>query len=113
QFFWETNRWPPEMVKAQVLTPLDDRTIIGTPVDQDSIMCYQLPGSITKDNKPIRGGIDINATDAAFAGRIYPKSSADVPEQAPMGYGESSPEQEDWSDDQDVSSSAALQRAKN
>jgi len=113
QYFWETNRWPPEMVRAQVLTPLDDRTIIGTPVDQDSIMCYQLPGTITKDGKPIRGGTDINATDAAFASRIYPKSGADVPEQAPMGHGEASADEDDWSDEQDVSSSAALQRAKN
>ena len=37
-------------------------------------MCYQLPGSITVDGKPIIGGIDINSTDAAFAARIYPKT---------------------------------------
>ena len=44
-----------------------------TPPDQTSIMCYQLPGSITRDGRPILGGPDINQTDYAFAGRIYPR----------------------------------------
>jgi hypothetical protein len=46
---------------------------MSTPPDETSIMCYQLPGSITRDGRPIIGGIDINASDFAFAGRIYPK----------------------------------------
>jgi hypothetical protein len=66
------------MVDAQVLTPLDQNSIIGTPADQDSIMCYQLPGSITRDGDPISGGTDINATDAAFCARLYPKAGAAV-----------------------------------
>ena len=36
-------------------------------------MCYQIPGQITKDGKPIPGGTDINEKDYAFAGAIYPK----------------------------------------
>jgi hypothetical protein len=36
-------------------------------------MCYQIPGSITKDGKPIPGGKDINPKDFAFARSIYPK----------------------------------------
>jgi hypothetical protein len=40
-------------------------------------MCYQLPGAITRDGKPIRGGSDINQTDYAFAGRLYPKPGRD------------------------------------
>jgi hypothetical protein len=36
-------------------------------------MCYQLPGEITKDGKPILGGLDIDKTDKSFAGSIYPK----------------------------------------
>jgi hypothetical protein len=75
-YFWRTQRWDRAMVDQQVLTPLDDRSIMGTPADQDSLMCYQLPGSITRDGQPIRGGSDINATDAAFCGRLYPKSGA-------------------------------------
>jgi hypothetical protein len=36
-------------------------------------MCYQIPGAITKDGKPIPGGSDINRKDFAFAASIYPK----------------------------------------
>jgi hypothetical protein len=75
-YFWRTQGWDRAMVDAQVLTPLDQRSIIGTPADEDSIMCYQLPGSITRDGSPIRGGTDINATDAAFSARLYPKAGA-------------------------------------
>jgi len=75
-YFWRTQHWDRATVDQQVLTPLNNRSIFGTPADQDSIMCYQLPSSITRDRQPIRGGIDINATDGAFCGRIYPKSGA-------------------------------------
>jgi hypothetical protein len=75
-YFWRTQGWNRAMVDQQVLTPLDDRSIMGTPADEDSLMCYQLPGSITRDGQPIRGGADINATDAAFCGRIYPQTGA-------------------------------------
>jgi len=77
-YFWRTQHWDRAMVDQQVLTSLDDRSIMGTPADEDSIMCYQLPGSITRDSEPIRGGSDINTTDGAFCGRIYPKSGAAV-----------------------------------
>ena len=82
----------------QVLTPLSQNSIMGTPPDQDSIMCYQLPGSITKSGQPIRGGRDINATDHAFAGRIYPKVlSEGAPSiQAEMGLAD------EWSASEDV-----------
>jgi hypothetical protein len=72
-YFLRTQGWDKATVDHQVLTPLGDNSIIGTPPDQDSIMCYQLPGAITSDGNPIRGGLDINATDYAFAGKIYPK----------------------------------------
>jgi len=39
-------------------------------------MCYQIPGTLTKDGKPIVGGKDIDSSDAAFAGKIYPKNRA-------------------------------------
>ncbi len=80
-YFLQTQGWNKAMVNAQVLTPLDPAKIIGTAADQTSIMCYQLPGSITRDGRPITGGTDINATDYAFAGRIYPK-----PGQCSSGY---------------------------
>ncbi|HYC59377.1 MAG TPA: M12 family metallopeptidase [Thermoanaerobaculia bacterium] len=75
-YFLRTSGWDRATVDQQVLMSLDDRTIMGTPVDQDSIMCYQLPGSITVDGRPIRGGADINSTDYGFVGRIYPRASA-------------------------------------
>jgi hypothetical protein len=40
-------------------------------------MCYQLPGSITRNGQPILGGVDINQTDFEFVGRIYPRSGPD------------------------------------
>jgi hypothetical protein len=75
------------MVDAQVLTPLDERTIMSTPADQTSIMCYQLPGSITRDGRPILGGEDINETDHAFVARIYPQPRPGRSQQAGEGNG--------------------------
>lgn len=76
EYFLRTQGWDRATVDQQVLTPLEEATLLSTPADQDSIMCYQLPGSITRDGQPIRGGIDINSTDYAFVGRIYPRPPA-------------------------------------
>src|SRR3954471_6069166 len=73
-YFMRTQGWDQQTVDQQVLTPLDPTDVIGTEPDQDSIMCYQLPGEITKDGQPIRGGLDINDSDARFAAIVYPKS---------------------------------------
>jgi hypothetical protein len=70
--FRRTQGWSREAVDQQVLTPLDDRSILGTPPDQTSIMCYQLGGEITIDGRPIIGGTDINSSDAGFMARIFP-----------------------------------------
>jgi hypothetical protein len=75
-YFWLTQRWDRATVDQQVLTPLNNSSIMGTPPDQDSNMCYHLPASIMRDGQPIRGGLDINATDAAYCARIYPKAGA-------------------------------------
>lgn len=71
-YFLQNYGWSQTMVDQQVLTPLPQGTFMGTPADQDSIMCYQLPGSITTDGQPIRGGLDIDANDCRFASEIYP-----------------------------------------
>lgn len=71
-YFRRTQGWSQTMVDQQVLTPLDDRSIFGTAADQTSIMCYQLPGLITRDGRPIVGGRNINTTDRAFAQLLYP-----------------------------------------
>jgi hypothetical protein len=75
-YFRRTQGWSQSMVDQQVLTPLDEHSIFGTPTDQTSIMCYQLPGLITKDGNPVLGGTDINPTDRAFANRFYPTAAA-------------------------------------
>jgi hypothetical protein len=90
-FFLATQGWDKATVDAQVLTPLSEQSLFGTPVDQTSIMCYQLPGSITTDGFPITGGLDINFTDFAFAGSIFPKVSLTAPRESL----ESWPESED------------------
>lgn len=72
-YFQHWDGWDPATVDAQVLTPLDDRSIMGTAPDQTSVMCYQLPGSITIDGKPILGGLDIDGNDQMFANKVYPK----------------------------------------
>jgi Astacin (Peptidase family M12A) len=97
-YFLATQGWDKAMVDAQVLTPLDDASIMGTPADQTSIMCYQLPGSITKDGQPIIGGVDIDPTDFAFNGRIYPKPGSTASSFSPSGNGSA----DDWSEAEDV-----------
>jgi hypothetical protein len=91
KWFWVKYGWNKATVDAQVLTPLNEASLMGTPADQTSIMCYQLPGEITKDGKPIPGGTDINQTDYAFAGKLYPK-----PHHAAAA------EEEDWAESEDV-----------
>ncbi|MBV1796919.1 M12 family metallopeptidase [Siccirubricoccus sp. G192] len=105
-YFRRTQGWDRATVDQQVLTSLDERSLMGTPADQTSIMCYQLPGSITRDGRPILGGLDINSTDFAFAGRIYPKAGRDLgpefqqePEQAEQDAGGP---RDDWPESEDV-----------
>ena len=75
-FFDKNQGWSPEEVEEQVLTPLAKKSIMGTKEsDPLSIMCYQLPGAIMKNKKPVAGGKDINANDFAFAKSLYPKPS--------------------------------------
>jgi hypothetical protein len=76
EYYGATQGWTPEEVRQQVLTPIDPSAMTGTPhADPNSIMCYQIPGTITKDGEPIIGGLDIDSLDYAFASKIYPKLS--------------------------------------
>lgn len=76
RYFAETDGWSAEETTAQVLTPLEDVDLIATRPDAQSIMCYQIPGTITIDGKPILGGVDINALDRSFVRKLYPKAAA-------------------------------------
>jgi astacin (peptidase family M12A) len=79
QYFEQTQGWSEQEVIQQVLTPLEDSSLIETVhADPYSIMCYQIPGIITKDGQPIVGGTDIDAQDYDFAAKIYPKPQAAV-----------------------------------
>ena len=104
-YFMRTQGWTSAEVDAQVLTSLDERSLMSTPPDQTSIMCYPLPGSITRNGKPILGGTDINPTDFGFAGKIYPRpGSALGPEtHSPTGPTDVIPSQSDtWDSSEDV-----------
>ena len=74
-FYSATQGWSPEYVNQQVLTPIEAVSLLGTAhADPNSVMCYQIPGTITKDGKPIIGGVDIDEQDYAFAAAVYPKA---------------------------------------
>jgi hypothetical protein len=77
KYYGATQGWSAKEVRHQVLTPIEQGSLLGTPhPDPKSIMCYQIPGSITKDGKPIPGGKDIDRLDYEFAAKIYPKAGA-------------------------------------
>lgn len=95
-YFLEDQGWDKKTVDEQVLTPLDEKTLMGTQADQTSIMCYQLPGKITTDGEPVVGGMDVNATDYAFVGKIYPKQGT------PPAKAVVSRRGDDWDPSQDV-----------
>ena len=74
EYFMATQGWSRDEVIAQVLTPIEESSLFGTPhADQHSIMCYQIPGQLTVDGLPIIGGTDINQIDRDFASVCYPK----------------------------------------
>jgi len=73
-YFKATQGWSAIEVRQQVLTPIEESSLWGTAhADPKSIMCYQIPGAITKDGQPIVGGLDIDALDYTFAAKVYPK----------------------------------------
>lgn len=73
-YYRRTERWKAEETRQQVLTPLAKKSIYGTTEsDPHSIMCYEIPGSITLSGRAIVGGTDITPKDFAFAAKVYPK----------------------------------------
>lgn len=87
-YFRSTQGWSADEVVAQVLTPLNERSLMSTPVDQDSIMCYQIPGICTKSGKAIHGGAEINNSDASFMAKLYPKKSGESGTNVLLGQGQ-------------------------
>ena len=73
-FYAATQGWSALQTRAQLLTPICDAPLAGLAVTEgDSIMCYEIPGTLTTDGLPIRGGDDISARDAALAAACYPR----------------------------------------
>lgn len=64
--------WSRSMVDQQVLTPLDQRSIMGTPSNVNSLMCYQFPARCTKNRKAIVGGTRPTSDDLAFTASLFP-----------------------------------------
>jgi hypothetical protein len=76
-YFYQTQGWSEQEVEDQVLTPIEVGSLWGTAhVDPRSIMCYQIPGTITIDGQPIPGGTDIDEMDFEFMEQVYPKMGA-------------------------------------
>lgn len=74
KYFKATQGWSQKDTENQVLTPIEEESLLNpTAPDPFSIMCYQIPGAITKNGQPIAGGVDIDAMDYAYAGQVYPK----------------------------------------
>ena len=72
--YMRSQGWTRQEVIDQILTPLEESSVLGTDqVDETSIMCYQIDGSLTTDGQPVPGGTDINELDYAFAASVYPK----------------------------------------
>jgi hypothetical protein len=72
EYFRRTQGWNGEEVRLQVLTPIEESSLLGTPhADPYSIMGYQIPGEITKDGRPIFRDRMLD-TDG-FAAKLYPK----------------------------------------
>jgi hypothetical protein len=85
-YFQQTQGWSAQMTRQQVLTPLEEMAIIGTPAaDEQSIMTYQLPGTITKDGRPIIGGNDLSDLDKSFSNSIYPEEVIPKPDGPSLG----------------------------
>jgi hypothetical protein len=85
-YFLQMDGWGPQEVVNQVLTPLDQSSlIVGSPPDPSSIMCYWLPAQIMKDGVAVAGGTDIDQSDGQFASKLYPKATTQSPAKKPSG----------------------------
>jgi hypothetical protein len=72
--YMASQGWTRKEVEEQILTALDDASLLGTEhADGTSIMCYQIPAGLTLNGIAIPGGLDINASDRAFAAQVYPR----------------------------------------
>lgn len=83
EYFGRTQGWPPDMVRSQILTPLNPASLMGGKADVNSIMAYQFEGYCTKSRQPIPGGYDLDALDKAVVAALYPKASRSAAPEPP------------------------------
>jgi hypothetical protein len=69
------NFWDKQTVDLNVLTPLEERSVMASTIDVTSVMAYALPASIMRDGVAVPGGNDLTATDRAFAAEKYPTAT--------------------------------------
>ncbi len=78
--FRRTQGWSDEEIRQQVLTPIEERSLMGaSPADEMSIMAYSFPSTLTKDRQPIVGGSKLSPIDREFFSKIYPRDDVIVP----------------------------------
>jgi hypothetical protein len=82
-YYWRTYGFSKQDVDSQVFVPLEESSIMGTPPDVLSIMCYQFSGECTIDGQPIPGGLTFTKSDLDFARTVYPKSVTPGPIEPP------------------------------
>ena len=75
-YFARTQGWTADVTRANVLTPVDESLLIGTPADVRSLMEYDIPGECTYDGQPIVGGTVADEADFAFLRSAYPPVAA-------------------------------------
>lgn len=79
--FERTQGWSEQMIRQQILTPIEESSILtgGTGADETSIMAYQFPARLTKNGVAIPGGMDFSALDKKVIGDLYPMVVTPVP----------------------------------
>jgi hypothetical protein len=81
EYFKRTQGWDEATVVSNVLEPLELSSIMASALaDEQSLMCYWLPGSIMTNGVAVRGGNDISSTDREHAVKVYPKASTVGPD---------------------------------
>jgi hypothetical protein len=72
RYFRRTQGWSEKDVRAQILTSLNERSVMGSKPEVGSIMCYSFSGECTLNGKSIPGGADLTETDKVTAASLYP-----------------------------------------
>jgi hypothetical protein len=71
-YYWRTQGWGRAIVDQNVLRPLDEASVMSTPVDVNSIMAYPIAAEITYSGRFYPGGAVITDTDRSFMQGLYP-----------------------------------------